>query len=170
MCCSQSRRGSHYQIHTNTHYVHTQARTHSIILSSTLVFYTPPPRCWRHRLWSTDARKFPALILLTFTVTRHFSAWRSSTHSVTDEALLASARRGALALLQLIAQASGSAGRCGPTVPAHLRIMGQFWTQYQIQIRTLCASSLPFITAFWGVQRITALWKTSSSGFNLSKV
>lgn len=49
-----------------------------------------PPCCWRHRLWSTDARKFPALILLTFTVTRHFSAWRSSTHSVTDEALLAS--------------------------------------------------------------------------------
>lgn len=74
MYCLQSRWGSHHPIHTNTHiYVHTL-----------------PPCCWRHRLWSTDARKFPALILLTFTVTRHFSAWRCSTHSVTDEALFAS--------------------------------------------------------------------------------
>lgn len=71
--------------------------------------FTLPHCCWRHRLWSTDARKFPALILLTFTVTRHFSAWRSSTHSVTDAARLSSARRGALALPQIIAQVSGSA-------------------------------------------------------------
>lgn len=57
------------------------------------------PCHWRHRLWSTNARKFPSLILLTFTATRHFSAWRPSTHSVTDEALLASAEtsRGASA-------------------------------------------------------------------------
>lgn len=46
----------------------------------------PPPCCQRHGLWNTDARKFPALILLTFSVTHRFSAWRHSTHSVRESA------------------------------------------------------------------------------------
>lgn len=76
---------------TQTH-IHLHTRPHT--LSNPLIhpcLLHSLPCCWRHRSWSTDARKFPFLILLTFTATQHFSAWCYSTHSVTDEALLASA-------------------------------------------------------------------------------
>lgn len=71
-------------VHINTH---ASARAHSIILSPSLVLYAPllaagDTACKK----KTEARKFPALILLTFSVTRHFSARRRSTHSVRDAA------------------------------------------------------------------------------------
>lgn len=70
-------------VHINTH---ASARTHSIILSPSLVLYTPLLAAGDTACKKTEARKFPALILLTFSVTRHFSARRRSTHSVRDAA------------------------------------------------------------------------------------
>lgn len=74
---SQSRWRSRQQMHRNTPTLSPNPS------SQPRLWLQPSLCCRRHRLWSTDARKFPALILLTFTVTRHFSAWLSSTHSVT---------------------------------------------------------------------------------------
>lgn len=141
--------------------MHAHAHTHSITLSSTLVFYTPPDCCWRHRLWSTDGRKFPALILLTFTVTRHFSAWRSSTHSVTDEALLASAEMslGASAAHRSAFWLSGTRWPHSANTPQNygplFRLNDECLNQPFMSVITALHNT--FIKALWGVQKNISL-------------
>lgn len=66
-------------------FVRTHARTHSVILSSTLVFYAPFSAAGDTACKARTLVNSPALILLTFAVTRRFAAWCCSTHSVTDE-------------------------------------------------------------------------------------
>ena len=107
---------AHKHTHTHTH-THTCSHTlyNPLIHPCLFTPASPPPLAAGDiACEARDARKFPALILLTFTVTRHFSAWRSSTHSVTRGPAWPSEEMSLWPLLQLIAQTSGSAGRCGP--------------------------------------------------------